>query len=313
MCVSIDCECDKGAGWRSQRPLAFEGIADGIARRLQPLFVRRRAKPTYLLSPEVMRDARSVEALSTLEGDCELGTHLHGEYAEPDAFEPDVTEVFQRDYEPDVERAKLTYLTDLFTRTFGRRPASFRAGRFGIGSSSIGILEELGYSVESSVTPFMDWSDKAPGLTFVGAPTQPYHPDSRVPSKVGRSPILEVPVTIRPRAMQRLPMIGKLVEPRWLRPTKGTAASLVAVARDEIAAARAARPDAPVVLNAMFHNVEILAGASPYAATDADAKKILDRLDALLAFAWRESIAVIGLGDVPDLLHGAGDDARATA
>ncbi len=313
LCVSIDCECDKGAGWRSQRPLAFEGIADGIARRLQPLFVRRRAKPTYLLSPEVMRDARSVEALSTLEGDHELGTHLHGEYAEPDAFEPDVTDVFQRDYAPDVERAKLTYLTDLFTRTFGRRPASFRAGRFGIGSSSIGILEELGYSVESSVTPFMDWSDKAPGLTFVGAPTQPYHPDAGVPSRVGSSPILEVPVTIRPRAMQRLPMVGKLVEPRWLRPTKGTAASLVAVARDEIAAARAARPDAPVVLNAMFHNVEILAGASPYAATDADAKKILDRLDALLAFAWRESIAVIGLGDVPEIFRDAGDDARATA
>ena len=313
LCVSIDCECDKGAGWRSQRPLAFEGIADGIARRLQPLFVRRRAKPTYLLSPEVMRDARSVEALSTLAGDHELGTHLHGEYAEPDAFEPDVTEVFQRDYAPDVERAKLTYLTDLFTRTFGRRPASFRAGRFGIGSSSIGILEELGYSVESSVTPFMDWSDKAPGLTFVGAPTQPYHPDSRVPSKVGSSPILEVPVTIRPRAMQRLPMVGKLVEPRWLRPTKGTAASLVAVARDEIAAARAARPDAPVVLNAMFHNVEILAGASPYAATDADAKKILDRLDALLAFAWRESIAVIGLSDVPEILRGTSDDAKVTA
>ena len=280
---------------------------DGIAKRLQPLFERRRAKPTYLLSPEVMRDARSVEVLAKLRG-CELGTHLHGEYAEPDAFEPDVTEVFQREYAPEVERAKLSYLTESFSRAFGRRPASFRAGRFGIGAASIGILEDLGYAVESSVTPHVDWSDKAPGLSFEGAPTQPYHPDPKFPACRGASKILEVPVTIRPRAMQRLPLVGKLVEARWLRPTHGTGASIVAVARDEIAAARAARPNAPVVLNAMFHNVEIIPGASPYAATESVARAILGRLDALLAWAERESIAVVGLEDVPGIV----EDARAT-
>jgi hypothetical protein len=310
LCVSIDCECDKGPAWRSQRPLAFEGIRVGIAARLQPMFVRRRAKGTYLLSPEVMRDGRSVETLRALEGDHELGTHLHGEYAEPGAFEPEATAVFQRDYAPDVERAKLVYLTDLFARAFDRKPASFRAGRFGIGAESIGILEDLGYTVESSVTPFVDWSDKAPGLSFVGAPSQPYHPDARSPGRRGTSRILEVPVTIRPRAMQRVPIVGKLVEARWLRPTHGTAASLVAVARDEIADARARRPRAPVVLNAMFHNVEIIAGASPYAANDADARAILARLDALLAFAEKESIAVVGLGDLPAIFDEA---ARATA
>jgi hypothetical protein len=302
LCVSIDCECDKGPGWRSQRPLAFAGVSDGIAKRLQPMFERRRAKATYLLSPEVMRDARSVEALVALNG-CELGTHLHGEYAEPDAFEPDATEVFQRDYAPDVERAKLAYLTDLFSRAFGRKPASFRAGRFGIGAASIGILEDLGYAVESSVTPHVDWSEKAPGLSFEGAPTQPYHPDAKFPACRGASKILEVPVTIRPRAMQRLPVVGKLVEARWLRPTHGTKASIVSVARDEIVSARTARPDAPVVLNAMFHNVEIIPGASPYAASDDAARAILGRLDALLAWAEKEAIAVVGLGDVPGIVE----------
>ena len=43
----------------------------------------------------------------------------------------------------------------------------------------------------------------------------------------------------------------------------------VDVARDEIKAARAAHPERPVVLNAMFHNVEVIAGASPYAQTEA--------------------------------------------
>jgi hypothetical protein len=298
LCVSIDCECDKGPAWRTRRPLSFEGVRAGIVERLQPLFRSYGAKPTYLLSPEVIRDAESAEALSRLDGDAELGTHLHGEMAEPGAFVPEETAAFQRDYPKDVEEAKLAYLTQLFRSAFGRAPASFRAGRFGIGPASIGILDALGYTVESSVTPFVDWSEKAPGLSFVGAPTQPYHPDAREPGRRGDSRLWEVPVTILPRALQRVPVLGKHVEARWLRPTRGTGEALVAVAKDAIAAAGA---QAPVVLNAMFHNVEVTPGTSPYAATEREARGILDRLAALLAFARSEGIAVIGLEDVPGL------------
>jgi hypothetical protein len=302
LCVTIDCECDKGPGWRSQRPMRFAGVQDGIAKRLQPLFRARRDKPTYLLSPEILRDEASVETLRTLDGDAELGAHLHGEYAEPGAFEPDVTTAFQRDYPPDVERDKLAYLTDLFARAFGRKPASFRAGRFGIGPSSLGILDELGYAVESSVTPHMDWSSAGSrGLSFLGAPTQPYHPDPTEPARPGKSRLLEVPVTIRPHALGGLPLIGRTLEPRWLRPTRGTAERLLAVARDEIKSARAASPDKPVVLNAMFHNVEVIPGASPYAASEDEARAILGRLAALLDFAEGEDISVIGLSDVAEL------------
>ena len=301
LCVSIDCECDKGAGWRSQKPMAFAGISEGIVARLQPLFRTLGAKATYLLSPEVIRHEKSAEALQALEGSHELGAHLHGEYAEPNAFEPDVTAVFQRDYAPALEREKLSYLTDLFTGAFGRAPTSFRAGRFGIGASSIGILEDLGYTIESSVTPFVDWSSNgARGLSFIGAPTQPYRPDPQEPARPGKSRLLEVPVTIRPRTLSRFPLLGRFIEPRWLRPTHGTAASLIEVAKDEIAASTT--PHRPVILNAMFHNVEVIPNASPYAATESKARAILDRLGALLAFARKEDIAVIGLSDVPELL-----------
>ncbi len=302
LCVSIDTECDKGLAWKSKRPLAFDGIFEGVVARLQPLFRVHGAKPTYLLSPEVIRDGESAEALRKLEGAFELGAHLHGEYAEPGAFEPEVTKVFQRDYSAEMERQKLTYLTEIFTSTFGKAPRSFRAGRFGIGENSLGILSDLGYAVESSVTPFMDWtSSGAPGLSFVGAPTQPYHPDPRAPAKLGPCKVLEVPVTIRPRALSHAPFVGKYIEPRWLRPTRGTESGICDLAKDEIKAARAAHPERPVVLNAMFHNVEIIAGASPYAQTEAAAEGIMDRLAALLAFAREEDIRVIGLSDVPEL------------
>ncbi len=303
LCVGIDTECDKGAGWRCERPLAYAGILEGVAGRLQPLFRQHRAKATYLLSPEVMRDEASVEALRRLDGDHELGTHLHGEFAEPGRYEPDVTAVFQRDYAPDVERQKLVDTTDLFIRAFGHQPRSFRAGRFGIGPNTVGILESLGYVVESSVTPFMDWSSSgAPGLAFPNAPTQPYRPDPASPGDVGDADLLEVPVTIRRRWVNALPVVGAHVDPAWLRPTRSRASTLVRIAQAEIAEARARDPERPVILNAMLHNVEIVAGKSPYAATEDAACRILDNLGGLLAFARREGIPVIGLGDVPEVL-----------
>ena len=303
LCVSIDTECDKGRGWICKKPMAFEGIHEGVVNRLAPLFAEYGAKPTYLLSPEVLRDERCVEALKKLDATSELGTHLHGEYAEPDAWEPDVTKDFQRDYEPEVERKKLTYLTDLFIRAFGHQPMSFRAGRFGIGTSSIPILESLGYLVESSVTPHMDWEQAgARGLTFEGAPSQPYRPDPIDPARPGDAKILEVPVTIRKRLVNAVPILGKRIDPRWLRPTRGTGEALVRVAEDEIADARRLAPGRPVILNAMFHNVEICPDTSPYASTESEARGILGRLKRLLDFARTESIPVVGLGDVPEIL-----------
>jgi hypothetical protein len=301
LCVSIDCECDKGPAWRTRRPLTFQGVHQGIAKRLQSLFRRSGAKATYLLSPELLRDAACVECLASLDG-CELGTHLHGEMAEPGAFEPEVTAAVQRDYPPEVERAKLTWLTNAFRSAFGRAPHSFRAGRFGIGESTIPILDQLGYTVDSSVTPHVDWSAVSPGLSFVGSPTQPYHPDLRQPARPGTGRLLEIPVTIRPRALSRIPLIGRHVEPRWLRPTRSAGDVLIAIARETLEAELTARPEEPVVLNAMFHNVEVVAGTSPYADTEGEAQRILDSLGALLEFARHENIPCVGLSDVAALL-----------
>jgi hypothetical protein len=302
LCVSIDCECDKGARWKVRRPLAFEGVHKGIGERLHPLFREYGMKPTYLLSPEVLGDPGAVEKLRSL-GDCELGTHLHGEFAEPGAAEPDVTKELQRDYPPDIERAKLTWLTQAFRLAFGRDPRSFRAGRFGIGPSTVSILEDLGYAVDSSVTPHVDWSDVSSGLSFEDAPHQPYHPERRNPSRAGTGKLLEVPITIRPPRLGFVPVLGKRLERRWMRPTFSSGAELVALLQETRNEAQRARETAPVVVNAMFHNVEVIPGASPYASTERQAERILRRLGTLLDFARREGIVGIGLGDVPSVIE----------
>ena len=72
---------------------------------------------------------------------------------------------------------------------------------------------------------------------------------------------------------------------------KGGDPSIFGRAGEELDALREARID-----------VEIIPGASPYAATEADAQGIVDRLNALLDFASKEKIAVVGLSDIPELV-----------
>jgi hypothetical protein len=311
LAVTIDCECDKGRGWRAKDPLRFDGVREGVGKRLAPLFRSFSAKATYLLSPEIFSDPSSVELFGEQAGAAELGTHLHGEYAEPGATRPGVTLEFQRDYPPEVELAKLTWLTEAFRSAFGFRPRSFRAGRFGVGPASVGFLESLGYAVDSSVTPHVSWERAgAPGLNFRDSPTQPYHPSRVSPGEPGESPLVEVPVTICARRFSGVPFIGALVrtllEPRWLRPTHLGADALTAVAQDALHDARRAleargESRRPLVLNAMFHNTEVIADASPYARTEPEAQTILARVGGLLEFAARESIRVVGLSDIAEM------------
>lgn len=303
LAVTIDTECDKGPMWRCRRPLSFVAIHEGVGERLAPLFAHHRAKETYLLSPEVLRDDRSASLFRRLGTRADLGTHLHGELAEPGAFVPDVTSAFQRDYPRDVERAKLESLTRAFRDAFGWSPTSFRAGRFGVGPHTLPILEELGYAVESSVTPHVSWaSSGAPGLDFRGAPTQPYHPCRTDAARVGDSPLWEVPVTIRPHRAALVPLAGRVLPPRWLRPTRTRAESLVELMREERRACARLAPERPCVLVAMFHNVEVVAGLSPYAETEDAARAIVGRLGRLLEAARADGIDVVGLSDLPEIL-----------
>ena len=300
LCVTIDCERDKGPGWRVRRPMSFAGVHVGIGERLDPLFRRYGVKPTYLLSPEVMRDEPAAELLARLPGGGERGTHLHAEYIGPDLDDDAESLAFQAALPEAQERAKLDALTRLFTGRFGAPPRSFRAGRFGIGPASLGILAELGYTVDSSVTPFLDWSGAGPGApSFAHAPTAPYRTSG------GSGGIWEVPVTIRPRLLHRQPLARRFLRHRlrhrWLRPTWGSGRALVRLARDVWAEARDHGAQPPI-WNVMFHNVEVVAGASPYARTDDQARAILDRLGTLLGFARDAGARSVGLSDLPELL-----------
>ena len=95
------------------------------------------------------------------------------------------------------------------------------------------MLVETGYLVDCSVTPGVSWkkhkgaSDGAGGTDYSGFPQEPYFLDLDDIRRHGTSPMLEVPVTIRPNhppAVRKLHRafehrrIGKLVRRFWGAP-----------------------------------------------------------------------------------------------
>ena len=54
-----------------------------------------------------------------------------------------------------------------------------------------------------------------------------------------------------------------------------------------------------VTLTMMFHSMEIMPGASPYAATEKDCQRILDKIEHVLAYAKDNDIRFSTLGEMP--------------
>lgn len=264
-CVTIDVEPDCTVGWNRSEPLTFENIEIGIARILHPLFQRYAVKPTYLISPEVLNDRRSVEVLKQL-GGCELGAHLHSEYIEPQTKYADPAGTrsceFPCNLPDELELEKIKSITGLFNERFGFYPKSYRAARFGADTDTLKWLAETGYKVDTSVTPQINWRPKG-GPDFRGFPAQPYW--------VEEGKLLEVPVTIDGKRFWLLP--DKWFCYKWLRPSIMSGYEMKKLI-DKITG----ESEESVVLNMMFHSMEIIPKASPYVKSQTGQRRFLKKL-----------------------------------
>lgn len=265
--LTIDVEIDAGRKWKTSDPATYDGVCKAIP-ALQGFCDSYGVNPTYLISPAVMVDQKAVECLRSLDTDaCELGAHLHGEYIDPMAkfAGPDFSGCdpgeMQCEYDEEVEFSKLKNLTDTFVELFGYTPRSFRAGRFGARGWTIECLERLGYTHDSSVTPYRNWHDIV-DFSKPGSLT-PYYPSKDNICLPGRTNIVEVPVSITP-------------DLQWLRPTPrkfsdfDQCESVIDWYEEHVT---------PTVLCCMFHNVELVPGKSPYCKTEDHCQTMLATIE----------------------------------
>lgn len=307
MAVTIDTEVDKSPDWTNPGTETYRSVLHGIPNLLTPLFEKVGARPTYLLSDEVIRQEECVEVLRQTPS-CELGTHLHGDVVEPQRTLLDVKNQYIREmqcsYSREVEGGKLRNLTQHFQRAFGTSPISFRAGRFGAGPNTIALLEELGYLVDSSVTPGILWNYKEGRADFRSACDQPYHPSYEDITKEGEAEILEIPVSIVPYPYQRLldqlsrRMKGSLCSLPdmlycvWISPSTSDFVRMMYGINHIM---RRGGENTTVVVNLMFHSMEIIPGASPASRTEERARAILERLRRVLELGKQKGFEFVTL------------------
>ncbi len=281
--VTIDTEGDNQ--WDHGRDLTVENIR--FVPRFQALCEENGIKPTYLVTTEICQDsfARDLFSKYSSEKRAEIGAHLHpwttSPFLERDGFrENDPNHAFASELPYDLMTSKVANLTEQIHNSFGKRPTSFRSGRYGFNEEVAKSLVANSYIVDSSVTPFVSWAEHKGipggkgGPDFINNPAFPHR------YSFPEGTIAEIPITIMPTLFP-LKLNNKLAhyyfrnvndslvlrglrkmffsdQPVWLRPVPGTdlrlLTQLVNVTIDR---------QLPFI-TMMFHSSELMPGCSKY-------------------------------------------------
>lgn len=170
---TIDVEVDKSKDWSISPEASFSSITYGLNDLLFPLLNKYNIKSTLFLSPEVLENKQCISTLLNNQSEnIEYATHLHGEFISPvKTLYPDnmpykKADKFQTEYSVEVEFQKLKNLTEKFKDIFGKLPTSFRAGRYATREETYKHLIDLGYKIDSSITPGLKWTNNNNNIDY---------------------------------------------------------------------------------------------------------------------------------------------------
>ena len=175
LCVVVDVEEEFDWSGPFSRRNTFVNAVRGL-RRGHEIFRRYGLQPTYLLDYPVVADpqARDILAPWAAAGEAVIGAQLHPWVTPP--FEEVICPYnsFPCNLEEDLERRKLTVLTQFIDAAFGVAPRVYKAGRYGLDLRREHVLRDLGYVVDTSVMPFRDYSGTGGGPDSFALPDQPF-------------------------------------------------------------------------------------------------------------------------------------------
>jgi len=127
--------------------------------RIQNIFDEYGIIPCYAIDYPVASQPEGIEPLLQIYKDnrCEIGAHLHPWVSPPHEEVVSSYNTYAGNLPRDLELAKLQELRNQIESSFGNRPTTYKAGRYGIGPNTESILEELGFDVDLSFCPPVDY------------------------------------------------------------------------------------------------------------------------------------------------------------
>jgi hypothetical protein len=270
--------------------------------RLHELFERCGVRPTYLIDHPIAASSDSVRVLDRLlqRDNCEIGAHLHPWVNPPLVEEVNTRNSYLCNLPLSLQQDKIAELTRTIALAFGIPPAVFKAGRYGLDFTLVPTLGELGYSIDSSIMAYGDFTeDEGPWWERYG-PAPFWLTPPLVRQVAGREPLLEIPCTsgfIR-RPFRWWAWVRRIVRRKpWSSLRLGGILWHLALLRRVVLTPEGpARPDllrlmralaksrAPV-LNLTLHSPSIEPGHTPYVRSEEDLEEFFDLLACMLEFA----------------------------
>jgi glycosyltransferase involved in cell wall biosynthesis len=255
------------------------------------------AIPTYMVDyPVASQDTGRAPLKELLQsGACEIGAQLHPWVTPPLVEYVSAHNSYPGNLPAALEFAKIQTLTGELEAAFGIRPRIFRAGRYGVGPNTGGILSHFGYEADSSVVPYWNFASEG-GPDFRDFTAHPYWIDHEggileLPvsaSIVGRA--AELPHAVKARFFGRaselagLPSIMARLD--LLERIKLTPEGITIQEAKRLVRHMAGLGHKVFVLT--YHSPSLEPGNTPYVRTADDLVKFLDWLSEFYDFFTRE-------------------------
>ncbi len=294
----------------------------GALRHLQDALSRLGTRVTYFVDYPVLKDPAAASTLKEFheEDGAEMGSHLHPWCTPPFEEALSRANTMANRLPGKLVKCKLEELTNSFVKVFGFPPLCYRAGRFGFDGVSGKIIAELGYTVDSSVTPFYDWS-KNDGPNFYFAPLRPFwmRPED-LSGKNGKGGVLEVPVSAgfnripfhiwsklywfaRHRRFRRLRLVGALDRSKLLR--RFSLGPEIQNVEEMKRLVKNLCREKIEVFNMLFHSSSLLPGGNSLVRTPEEARAFEKRVTDIVSWMVQErnfqSITVSDVGRIPGI------------
>jgi hypothetical protein len=272
----------------NQRVTAMRHVA-----RAQRLFERHGIAPIFVVDYPVASQRDGYAPLKELAaGDaCVIGAHLHP-WVNPPFTEPvNRHNSYGCNLTPALEAAKLRVLAAEIADRIGVAPRIFKAGRYGVGRSTLRTLDELEFDIDTSINPSMDYSEDG-GPSFQDFDASPFF--------FGRGRrLLEIPCTTG--FVGACARAGRLID-RVATTTVGRAAHLGGIAarlhvseRLHLSPEHSTLAEMRRLTHALlargirtftltFHSPSLAPGHTPYVRTARDLDRFLACLDAYCGF-----------------------------
>lgn len=310
--VTVDTEEDD---WSNDRSTGSQVSNISKIPKFQSLCDKYAVRPTYLLTYPITQRPECVRVLKTIvsRGACEIGVHCHPWNTPP--YEEELTKHNSMlcNLPSELQFRKLDMLDRAIQAQFGMKPVSFRAGRWGYSAQVAQHLEKLGYKVDTSVTPYVNWA-YADGPDFTDFPVRPYwfHP-SNIMRKQVSGPILEVPATIgllgwsSPcgekvwKALCRedmdflkgtgiLAALG-ITQKVWLSPEQVDGETMIKLIEQ-------LRARGQTSFNVVLHSSSLKAGLTPFVRTASEEARFYRRLETVFEYTHTNGIHPITLSEI---------------